>query len=836
MAIVPGLVVMPTVLINTALSFFKDRSYKILSNDSLAVISPMYNEEKGGGLALDSLLLQERVPEHIAISINGSTDNTYKVVTNVLKKRKFDFRGTTAITRFNAILETWTSKEFKTRVNILVYYRQVSKSESINNLLESKIVDADRILIVDGDTIFHKSFVKRLRENFYRLHKKGKRYWIEDYGLQSGSVGSIVADDAGFDAHFISAARTAEYAFSSIIREGQAKQIGNNKLFGNSRLYTVIGCGFVARRDLLPMPVDTETEDHDFSLSCQSRPSKTEMVNIKELESQGFRIIKQGQEYTPTEFLQEDEIELKHSGNARFIPEALMSTEDPPHLSGFVRQVERWNGGGLQNVLKRLARPLSINVFFTLWGSFAEAVVGLFLLALLPTLLALNSGNPSLGIAPLSLGAWLGFDLIISFSLISLGLFKRFRAEGSSPIYAFFKALGNSFKSLLPFLFLRWLNPVTYVASATRVFPEHIRSRRQNYRRRGITWEKAHTRGLRASRSKIVLIWTSLFTVASTFGVAHLAPYINPINYEAWRLVYNKPHVDLEDFDYLPSLTAGADEQALSALSYSSIQSSLPPIPKDSISIFCHPSFTRLNNPKQSLAQFGKPSEYTPLGFWGLLTLARAVPLMPYIENAANSYNVPLDLLLMIFINESDLNPLADGTTGDKGLSQITSDALTLLNSISRDKESIFYNPRLFPKTYSVYDPDFSSCAGAAKIAWALNQESADSRAKAYALYINPIHGLVNGEISQRHKKLVNHMMSYKLMVKQIANAYALYETNPNYLSKFERKLIKTSYALRDKSISIEEAYQKTFNLVKIYGLNDREVFETILANYFAKN
>ncbi len=831
---IPGLVVMPTVFINTFFSFFKDKTIKLISNDSLAVISPMYNEEKSGSLALDSLLMQESVPEHIAISINGSTDKTYDVVTSILKMRNFDFRGTTAIPKYNAILETWTSAKYRTRVNIMVYYRQVSKSESINNLLESKIVDADRILIVDGDTIFHKAFVKRLRENFYRLHKKGQEYWIEDYGLQSGSVGSITSSDASSDARFISAARTAEYAFSSIVREGQAKQIGDTALFGNSRLYTVIGCGFVARKDLLPMPVDTETEDHDFSLSCQSRKARYETISLTALKARSFKIIYRQEEYEIDEFIQQDKVTIKHSGNARFVPDALMSTEDPPHLNGFIRQIERWNGGGLQNALKRLGRPLSINVFFTLWGSFAEAVVGLVLLALLPTLIALNFGNSSLGIAPLSLGAWLGFDLIISLSLIYLGLFKRFRAAGMNIIKAWFKAVLNSFRTIIPFMVLRWFNPLTYVASATKAIPEHIRSRRKNYRRRGITWEKAHTRGLKPSRSKIVLVWTTLFTIVSTFAVANLASYINPINEEAWKLVYNKPHIDLEDYDYLPAISSGKDEIALASLQTSQVKLALPAIPEDSISLFCHPSFTYLAKGQKTIASYGNANRYQRLGFWGLLTLARAVPLMPYIENAANSYNVPVDLLLRIYINESDLNPLADGTTGDKGLSQITSDALTLLNGISKDKENIFYNPRLFPSKYSVYDPDFSSCAGAAKIAWALDQELAEgSQEKAYALYINPIHGVQNGEISKIHKVLVANMMSYTDMVQYIANAYALYQQNPSRLSSFERSLIAISYAVENKELNIEEAYKRVYSLVKKYQLDDREIYQNILASYF---
>ena len=81
MPVIPGVVIMPTVLMNTALSFVRDRGYTVKSPDSFAVISPMYNEERGAGQALSSLLEQDSLPEQIALSINGGTDATYDVVT-----------------------------------------------------------------------------------------------------------------------------------------------------------------------------------------------------------------------------------------------------------------------------------------------------------------------------------------------------------------------------------------------------------------------------------------------------------------------------------------------------------------------------------------------------------------------------------------------------------------------------------------------------------------------------------------------------------------------------------------------------------------------------------
>ena len=69
----------------------------------------------------------------------------------------------------------------------------------------------------------------------------------------------------------------------------------------------------------------------------------------------------------------------------------------------------------------------------------------------------------------------------------------------------------------------------------------------------------------------------------------------------------------------------------------------------------------------------------------------------------------------------------------------MTSEVLTMLHALSNDPTSRLYNPRLMPEQFQVFDPEFSVCAGAAKLSWALTQPGADRWGGAYALYINPI-------------------------------------------------------------------------------------------------
>ena len=831
MPLTPGLMVMPTVVANTLFSLVKDHSYAVRSPDSLAVVSPMYNEALGAAQALGSLLEQDQYPEQIALSINGGTDATYDIVMDVLHQHAFYLQSTKALPRYNAVVETWGAQHTPLRVSVVVYYRKVSKSESINSLVESGVVSAQRILVVDGDTIFHPGFIGRLRENFYRLHiykKKGKREVVlESYGLQSGSVTSFAPAGSSWAQRFISSGRKSEYAFASVLREGQAKQLTRKGLWGASRLYTVVGCGFTARRDLFPLPTDTETEDHDFSLQCQNTVLELSQTSPRALSERGFKFVVKGEEKDPLEFLDtEDSVTLKESGNARFVSGALMGTEDPPHLSGFIGQIERWNGGAQQNALKRIGKPLRANIHFALWSALGESLLGIVLILLLPLLLGLNLGNPSIGIAPIAVGAWFGLDLVITFLLTFYGFIKLRRAERVSRLRSVLRAVGDASKNLLPFMVLRWLNPLTYLASATRVVPAQLRGR-NNKDVKGVTWERAYVRA--QTRTQHVFVWTVLGLGLGTFGVANLAPYLNPVNQEAWTLIYGQPHVDMRDYDDPFFLQAQARAQTprpeLAALT---------PVPEpDTLSLYCDPSFTHVGGLRQTLK--GDANAYFALNPYGLKMLARLAPLAPYLENAATAYGVPAQALLMVLINESDLDPLAVGPTEDKGLAQITSDALTLLKGLANDEQSAFYNPQLIPENFSVYDPDFSICAGAAKLAWAYQQDKVDTLEKAYALYINPLHGLVNGEVSERHKPLVAAMTLQADMVQKLANTFAAYETKPERLTQEERELLDLVAAGRAREINLKQAYESAAEVAERQNLDDAEIYQKLLTSYFGE-
>lgn len=829
MPIIPGMAVMPSILGNTFLSMLPDRTYAVRSNDSLAVICPMYNEEKGAAQAVASLLEQDSLPDHLIISINGGIDATYEVVSRVLMDRGFTQSSFDAISSIGAGLEEWYSPDYDLRLSIAVYSRKVSKSESINNLVEY-VVPSERILIMDGDTILHPGFIRALRDNFHRLRVRriGKRksFILEDFALQSGAVTSFAPPEASRSQRFISAGREAEYAFSGVLREGQSTLLGRSELFGNSRLYTVIGCGFTVRRDMFPMPTDTETEDHDFTLTCQTRQTKVSQITRQDMRRRGFRIVVKGRELNPEHFFDaQDQIMVRHSGNARYVSTALMGTEDPPHFNGFVRQIERWNGGGQQNALKRLRKRLPINVAFIVWSSLIENMLGIALLAMLPLMLALNVGNPSLGIAPKSLGIWFGLDALITMFLVTYGFYRLRRAEGANVVIGFLHAILSSLRTTFPFLVLRYINPFTYVASATRVIPEYLSKKRNSVNVTGVVWERASVR--KRTRTGTVFIWNAALLAVSAFAVAKIAPIIRPINHEAYILTYQSENkLNLQDYDYLPFMSQKPAEPVLSVLAK-----------KDTLSKFCDPTFTKMASSTPHKFE-GDADSYLYTSRYYLRMLARLVPLIPYIESASTAYDIPPDLLIKIFLNESDLNPLAVGPTDDFGLSQVTSDALTLLKGLSDDKTSGFYNPYLLPETFSVFNPDFSVCAGAAKISWALRQPGVDDELEAYALYINPIDGLKNGKISSQHQVLTAQIRSdgkIAEMVRVLANAVAAYRNEPEKLTQAERNLLSISDRIVTEKLSLEQAYRETYAIVEAQGINDTDMFQRFLTSYFGE-
>lgn len=946
-----GLSAMPTTLLNSALGLLPDRSLPVRGRDSIAVVCPVYNEARGVGGALASLFAQTRPPDEIALSINGCTDDTHGVATATLREHGFTLSTAGPAEGLPAELERWHRPAGDVTVFLLVYQRRTAKSEAINNLAGSSILRSQRLLLVDGDTVLEPGFLAAVCDHFYRLRWVGRRPVLEDYALQSGSVTSYVPPGATATQRFIAAGRAAEYAFSGLLRSGQVRTLGGGPLWGSSRLFTVIGCGFVARRDVLPMPCDTLTEDHDLTLAAQARPARLERLSPRELGERGLEIVVNG-ESMPFEamFDRQDVIEVRRGGNARFVTEARMATEDPAHLGGYVRQIERWDGGGLQNALKRVLgepreRRMGANARFALLSSQAENILGLCLLFVLPVVLALGTtGAPGGRRLADAVGWWFGIDFLANGIMTLLGFYLHFRGTRAPPVRALARAALRTLRCWPPYALLKTTNPVAFLAAASRVVPAYVRARRALRRHvadasRGVVWERPTTRTLEPRT--LGAAGGLLTSLAAVFAVvALLVPGMSADQKATARLLFYTPHVDMAAHAGLPldgyglsadaagaasdvapaipllappalarrvvpapvpaapvvaapapvtplsaatepvpasavphaaapaapvaaareapsPVPASVSAQSVPASAQPSAQPSVPrsssvavddpaaASPAASVSAFppvmAAPSLSRycdaadLRRPSDTWRTLpGTAADYHPLTRFELLMLGRLAPIEPYLEEAATAYDVPAGFLLQVLINESYLDPLAVGATGDKGLSQMTPDALTLLRGISQNPGSAFYNPQLLAGGYQVYDPDFSICAGAAKLAWARSRPAATDEVHAYALYINPLNGVSRaGAVAPDLLQAVGAMERLAPLVQALGNAYAAFRQDPGSVTGHERDLLGVSASVAAGDIGLDEAYRSSSGVEAAAGIDDAAVYDGVLRRLF---
>lgn len=829
----PGLMAMPTVLMNACLNLVRERGKVALGPDRLAVVAPMYDEEAGAARALRSLLAQTEPFDEVLVSINGGTDDTPAVVAATLAASGYAALEPEALA--DCTVTRWRREGARTAVVVVEYRVPVSKARSVNLLLERGLLVAERVLIVDGDTELHPGFAAAARRATYRLDFRrlgdGRHgYVLEDAALVSGAVRSLPG--ASLQSRLISAGRDAEYAFSAVVRGGQCRRVGEGAVFGRTRLFTVVGCGFVARRDALPVPDDTITEDHDLTLAAQNAPVTEELATAGELDARGFRLEVDGRERPLSSIIgPRTPVVLRRGADARFVPAALMRTEDPPHLGGFLRQVERWNGGAIQNALKRLfvaerRRGLAPNVAFTVVAAQAENVLGLFLALLLPALLGLRYALPNASMPATALAAWLGIDALASLLIVVAGARRLGDPWG--------RALWVALRGVAPLMLLRGLNALAYVTAATRMVPQFVAQRRAS--RAGRVRKEAVTTWVRPRASLGVSAYRRAGSVATAVlalslsvfaGTAHVArTYLRPS--DAWLYVHAVQRLNQEDFEILPLPPLLAVEQPRQV-------EEPAPAATPWLSSYCPPGSVatyanRLADGEEpAQRRLEAPGAYEPLTPWGLFMLARLTPLLAHLEEAATAYDVDAGFLLQVLINESYLDPLAHGPTNDLGLSQVTSDALTLLAAISSDPGSPFANPALFARRASAYDPGFSLCAGAAKLAWAVAQPFGEDRRVAYARYINPIDGVRDGAVAPTHVAPVEAMTKLADLVHGLAAVVAAYRADPAAVAPAERALLDVSSAVAAGELGLESAYARVAGLVDELGIDDSGFYAAVL-------
>lgn len=843
-----GFFTAPTVLFNTVLGLASEHEIAVRGPDRLAVILPMYEEEGGAQAALLSVLAQRTPADSVAVSVNGGTDATAHVVAGTLRSLGYVSHAMPNPTGRPARVVAWRRPEH-VPVTVVEFDGRTGKAECINTAIASGLVSAERVLVVDGDTVLDPGFIAALKDGFYRarveMHAGRRRWVLEDVALQSGAAASREPTRPTAVATFISRARAVEYAFSAVLRRGQTRRLGSSRVFGRSRLYTVVGCGFAARSDAFPVPTDTLTEDHDLTLAVQNGSQVERTTDAASLAARGFGVVVGGRIVDPrTYWGSGTEIVLRRGGDARFVSDAVMHTQDPPHVSGYVRQVERWMGGGIQNALKRFlggprGEPSAPNVRFAALTAQAENVLGLALLALLPIVLGLRLVDPTSDRALLGLGLvlWFGLDLALSAVAAGVGFQRIERARGARGTALAWRVVRGVLLGVGPHVMLKYLHAVCYVAAASRVVPDHVR-RHAAMPPPTVTWERPHQPVRNAAHARTLGIGFGMTTYAlvGVLAVVSIAPAADEGARDAWQRTRGAPVIEVPAYVGLPVHRSGPALEPAIAVLVASWAEVVPdpagPSGGPFASHYCPPHVVAAaaSEPRR-LDDDGRAFE--GLSPWGLLTLARLVPLLALLEEAATAYDVPARLLLQVLLNESFLDPLAHGPTDDVGLSQVTADALTLLRSLSTDPGSGLANPRLVGLPFTLYDPDFSMCAGAAKLAWARALPGGEDDGVAYARYVNPLHGVVDGRVSARHAPLVAAFEAVGPLADAMAAVVAAYRQRPEAVDAQAGALLAVADDVAAGVLDLEGAYRRTAALVERFGIRDGRFYAEVLEGLY---
>ena len=827
----------PATMLNLVMGTFPDRTIPVRSNDIVSAILPMYNEGAVAKESLESLLSQTKMPKSIIVSVNGGgTDNdfdkTYYVVRDELQSHGYISKEEGLSSTLDSGVETWVH-EYLPEVKVIDHIMQTSKADSVNGAIRQETEGIDRILILDGDTILKEDFLEKMSSNFYRLNikrtDKGPVFEIEDYGLQSASVQSLRENDK-WQAKLISSARKFEYAFATVVRKGQATVFGNSKLFGNTRLFTATGCGLTARKELYPMPQETLTEDHDFSLKVQDDDKTKRESSRDEIERMGLEFYVNGEWRKARDIMDaQDRVVITKSGNARFVDNAIMYTHDPPSIEGLIRQWERWNGGAIQVMLNSFGnKKRKANTAYATGSANLENIIISGAMAAAIAGIAMHAANPDIGLSMHNLEVGLGIDTSIVAGVAGYGFYLASRAQGYTNAKSALSAIKNTAVNLLPFELTRFIGPVTYLkAMASELYTRAKNKLSGREKNENVIWERPNSGGsLRKKAAGYAPLAAAITAIA--FGAYGVSGAGNDYNLEAMNLMRSAPSENAV-YNQKPVWL----DNAVNVTINPKVQ--LKRVNDNGISQYCAaPS----DAPLISIASLGNSDDYKPLTFGQLQVLARMAPVAGYLENAATYYNYSkdeMDMLLKTVLFESWYNPLAEGKTNDKGLGQITPSAINLVRNISLNYKGQEYNPRLAASDFSVWNPDWNLCATASKLAYVSGMVKDGNEGDIYALYVNPAKGIVNGVMPPDIESRVNDFEKVTPnFMPAIENAFAAYDKNPKILTSPERRLILLSKEVTSGNISPQNAYLKSSSLSQMAGVDDSSFYEKVQAKLYA--
>ncbi len=465
----------PVSLTHIFLSIFKNNrdTFPIILDppEKVTAFIPVFNDEEQIRDTISSIMNQTKRPEEIIISDNGSTDNTYQVITRYLKDKGYLLKISSVKTGFFSSY-TYINNQLSYPPAIVVkYVAQVSKAESIKRAKKNGLIHHPRTLIVDSDTILHPKFIEEIDRYYYTLKLYKNKAFIVKSNILAATCLPKRNTKTSFQEKIVTMARDIEYAFGHfLIKKGQ----------NHTALYVATGCGFLCLTDLMEMSGKTVADDLELTQRIQSKKTVKRLNSIEELErllkNKAKIITPQGNKNLDS-FLKESSREIYFVDNAAtYISSALMFTQDPRNLKNLWRQTYRWNSGFHQVMYlegKNITRK-NKKIMFTLYGALFEGLIGSIYFLILPVfgLYEVFSGYLYFFFKYLLL--FYLFDFILQSVFIVISLYQRNLLLGMNKSRVLKNSFVTTIKNLPYFYLLRFINSFqflyTYLKTKLEVF------------------------------------------------------------------------------------------------------------------------------------------------------------------------------------------------------------------------------------------------------------------------------------------------------------------------------------------------------------------------------
>jgi len=134
---------------------------------------------------------------------------------------------------------------------------------------------------------------------------------------------------------------------------------------------------------------------------------------------------------------------------------------------------------------------------------------------------------------------------------------------------------------------------------------------------------------------------------------------------------------------------------------------------------------------------------------------------------------------------------------------------------------------------FSVFDPAFSLCAGAAKLAWASAEPGGESPEVAYARYVNPLVGVTRGKVAETHLDAVAAMTALVPLTDLLGSTVSAYRADPASVTEEERRLLDVASEVGRGTIDMAQAYRATAELVTEMQILDVDLYDRVLGRLY---